>query len=61
MAVAKLTKGYTLSDRHKGTSALQRFIYGAFVGCSLLILLSVGIAIGYVSRVNIETLFNGAA
>ena len=59
MATARITKGYTLSDKHTGPSTLRRCIYGAFVGCSLLILLSVGIAIGYISRVNIESLFGG--
>ena len=59
MATARIPKGYTLSDKHKGPSTLWRCIYGAFVGCSLLILLSVGIAIGYISRVNIESLFGG--
>ena len=60
MATAKITKGYTLSDKRRGPSALWRCIYGAFVGCSLLILLSVGIAIGYISRVNIESLFGSS-
>ena len=59
MSIKKLKRGYSPSGQSGHFCRAGLLMRWVLVGFGLFLFLSVGIAIGYVSRVNVDMYFNG--
>lgn len=60
MPVAKLNKGYSISEGRRSGGTRMKLLRWAFIGFSAFIIVSVCLAIGYISRLSLESSYVGA-
>ena len=60
MATVKLNKGYNINPKRRAAWNYMRLFHCALLVFSFLILLCVGLAIGYISRFNVREQYREA-
>lgn len=59
MGTAKLTKGYSISNKRSYSEGIGQVIRWSLLLCLFVILVSAGVAFGYLSRMHVDAFSQG--